>query len=136
MLVTELYTFNLICENLLMALYGVALNNHLLSHRETLSNSVLGGSANGWTWVDIKTNLMSEPEVYGNNQFGGKYDAGVNYRQYPLFRIVPKYICNREWWSLYTVAWATGFAIVSGSGHASGSGASSALGVRPCFCIG
>ncbi len=116
--------------------FSEKLNNHLLSHRETLSNSVLGGSANGWTWVDIKTNLMSEPEVYGNNQFGGKYDAGVNYRQYPLFRIVPKYICNREWWGLCAVAWATGFAIVSGNGHASGSGASSALGVRPCFCIG
>ena len=27
MLVTELYTFNLICENLLAALYGVALIN-------------------------------------------------------------------------------------------------------------
>ena len=111
-------------------------NNRLLSHREMLSNSVLGGSANGWTWTDIKTNLMSEPEVYGNNQFGGKYDAGVNYRQYPLFRMVPKYICNREWWELRAVAWATGFAIVSGSGHASGSGSSSVLGVRPCFCIG
>lgn len=111
-------------------------NNHLLSHREILSNSVLGGSANGWTWTDVKTNLMSEPEAYGNNQFGGKYDVGVNYRQYPLFRIAPKYICDRNWWWLSAVAWATGFTIVSGSGHASGSGASSALGVRPCFCIG
>ena len=26
--VTELYAFNLICENLLAALYGVALNNY------------------------------------------------------------------------------------------------------------
>lgn len=116
--------------------FSAKLNNHLLSHREILSNSVLGSSANGWTWTDVKTNLMSEPEVYGNNQFGGKYDVGVNYRQYPLFRIAPKYICDRNWWSLSTVAWATGFAVVSGSGHASGSGASSALGVRPCFCIG
>lgn len=30
--VTELYAFNLICENLLMALYGVALNH--ISHLE------------------------------------------------------------------------------------------------------
>lgn len=116
--------------------FSAKLNNHLLSHREILSNSILGGSANGWTWTNVKTNLMSEPEVYGNNQFGGKYDVGVNYRQYPLFRIAPKYICDRNWWWLSAVTWATGFTIVSGSGHASGSGASSAIGVRPCFCIG
>ena len=116
--------------------FSAKLNNHLLSHREILSNSILGGSANGWIWTNVKTNLMSEPEVYGNNQFGGKYDVGVNYRQYPLFRIAPKYICDRNWWWLSAVTWATGFTIVSGSGHASGSGASSAIGVRPCFCIG
>ena len=116
--------------------FDTKFNNHLLTHREILSNSVTGNQVSGWAWANIKTNLMSEPEVYGNNQFGGKYDAGVNYRQYPLFRIVPKYICNREWWSLRAIAWTTGFAVVSGSGHASGSGASSVLGVRPCFCIG
>lgn len=111
-------------------------NNHLLSHREMLSNSVLGGSANGRSWVDIKTNLMSEPEVYGGICFGGKYDVGINYRQFPLFRIAPKCICNRGWWWLRAVSLTSDFAFVGGNGYAGSSSASTVSGIRPSFCIG
>lgn len=112
------------------------LNNHLLLHREILGNSVSGNSTNDWAWTDVKIDLMSEPEAYGNNQFGGKYDAGVNYRQFPLFRIAPKYICDRNWYWLKAVAWVNSFAYVRGNGSADNIYASALAGVRPCFCIG
>lgn len=112
------------------------LNNHLLSHREILSNGVIGNQANSWAWADVKINLMSEPEVYGSNLWGNKYDAGVNYRQFPLFRIASKYICNRNWYWLNTIAGGSDFTAMTSNGNATCNGAGVALAVRPCFCIG
>ena len=116
--------------------FDVKLNNHLLTHREILSNSVSGNSANNWGWTDIKTDLMSEPEVYGSVLWGGKYDIGVNYRQFPLFRIASKYICNRNWYWLNTIAGGSDFTAMTSNGNATRNGAGVALAVRPCFCIG
>ena len=112
------------------------LNNHLLTHREILSNSVTGNQASGWVWANVKINMMSEPEVYGSNLWGNKYDAGVNYRQFPLFRIASKYICNRSWCWLNAVAGANDFVAMTSNGNATRNGAGVALAVCPCFCIG
>lgn len=116
--------------------FSEKLNNHLLTHRELLTNSVSGNSANAFVWTDVKINLMSEPEVYSSNQWGTKYDVGLNYRQFPLFRIASKYICNRNWYWLKSVSGASGFAIVSSFGYAGNNYAPSVGGIRPCFCIG
>ena len=116
--------------------FSAKLNNHLLSHREILSNSVTENQASGWAWADVKINLMSEPEVYGSNLWGNKYDAGVNYRQFPLFRIASKYICNRNWYWLNTIAGGSDFTAMTSNGNATRNGAGVALAVRPCFCIG
>lgn len=116
--------------------FDVKLNNHLLSHRELLSNNVTGNQASGWAWADVKINLMSEPEVYGSNLWGNKYDVGVNYRQFPLFRIASKYICNRNWCWLNAVAGGNDFVAVTSNGNATRNGAGVALAVYPCFCIG
>ena len=116
--------------------FDVKLNNHLLTHREILSNSVTGNQASGWAWANVKINLMSEPEVYGSNLWGNKYDAGVNYRQFPLFRIASKYICNRSWCWLNAVAGANDFVAMTSNGNATRNGAGVALAVCPCFCIG
>ncbi len=116
--------------------FDVKLNNHLLTHREILSSSATNSTANNWEWHDIKINLMSEPEVYGSNLWGNKYDAGVNYRQFPLFRIASKYICNRNWCWLNTIAGGSDFTAMTSNGNATRNGAGVALAVRPCFCIG
>lgn len=116
--------------------FSAILNNHLLSHQEFLSNSVSGNQTNGQVQTDVKIDLMSEPEVYGGIYLGGKYDVGINYRQFPLFRIAPKYICNRNWWWLRAITFATNFAIVSNDGNTSHSNTSNIVGIRPCFCIG
>lgn len=116
--------------------FSAKLNNHLLSHREILSNGVIGNQANSWAWADVKINLMSEPEVYGSNLWGNKYDVGVNYRQFPLFRIASKYICNRNWCWLNAVAGGNDFVAMTSNGNATRNGAGVALAVYPCFCIG
>ena len=116
--------------------FDVKLNNHLLTHREILSSSATNSTANNWEWHDIKINLMSEPELYGSNLWGNKYDAGVNYRQFPLFRIASKYICDRNWCWLKAVAGGNEFVAMTSNGNATRNGAGVALAVRPCFCIG
>lgn len=116
--------------------FSAKLNNHLLSHREILSNNVTGNQASGWAWADVKINLMSEPEVCGSNLWGNKYDAGVNYRQFPLFRIASKYICDRNWCWLKAIAGGSDFTAMTSNGNTTRNGAGVALSVSPCFCIG
>lgn len=112
------------------------LNNHLLSRRDLLTNSVSGSSANNWSWYSIKSRLMSEPEVYGTRAFGGIYDIGTAYNRFPLFNLAPKYICNRTSFWLRAVTGSTHFADVHAGGFASYASASIVLGVRPAFVIG
>lgn len=111
-------------------------NNHLLTHRELLTSSVSGGLSNDWKWTDVKINLMSEPETYGGIQFGTKRDVGLNYRQHPLFRLAPKYICTRNWYWLRAISGSTVFSDVNPTGIANADYASGLLNIRPCFCIG
>lgn len=115
--------------------FSAKLNNHLLAHREILSNSVTGNQSSGWAWADVKINLMSEPEVCGSNLWGNKYDAGINYKQFPLFRIASRYICDRNWCWLKAIAGGNDFTAMTGNGNATRNGAGVALSVRPCFCI-
>ena len=112
------------------------LNNHLLSRRDILTNSVSGSTANNWGWYSIKSRLMSEPEVYGTRAFGGNYDIGSAYNRFPLFNLAPKYICNRTSYWLRAVTRSTGFALVTNDGLAANANASFVLGVRPAFVIG
>lgn len=117
--------------------FDAKLNNHLLAHRELLSNKVSGNQSNGWAWSDIKVNLMAESEVCGDILFGNKYDVGVNYKQFPLFRITSKYICSSNWYWLRSVGWGTNFTAVSNDGSIRSTNSASASAVmRPCFCIG
>ena len=116
--------------------FSAKLNNHLLSHREILSNGVTGNQANGWAWSDVKINLMSEPEIYGLSIRGSAFDVGVNYRQFPLFRISPTYMNNLIWCWLRAVYTSSSFAYMGGSGGAGAGAAATLFGVRPCFCIG
>ena len=112
------------------------LNNHLMSRRDLLTNSISGSFANNWSWYSIKFRLMSEPEVYGTRTFGGIYDIGTACNRFPLFNFAPKYICNRTSFWLRAVTSSAAFAYVASYGSASSISASYGLGVRPCFVIG
>lgn len=117
--------------------FDAKLNNHLLTHRELLSNGVSGNQANSWGWTDVKINMMSESEACGNVLFGNKYDIGAESKQFPLLRIAPKYICNRRWYWLRSVTWGSSFTAIAHSGNVrSANSTSTSIVIRPCFCIG
>lgn len=116
--------------------FSAKLNNHLLSHREILSNSVSGGASNNWEWKDVKMALASEPELVGTTVKSTPSDVGINYNQFPLFKIVPKYIVNRNQYWTKAVATSTQFVSIYNNGMLSFNSSSLNGGVRPCFCIG
>ena len=121
-------------------------NAHLLSVRQYLSTSVDAskGYVKTAAWSDETCWLMTEQNVYGGRQFGS-FQNGENYsqihtldnRQYPLFRFAP---VHRQTGSRFTYwlrdpASATNFANVGYGGHSYAYSASTALGVRPAFCV-
>lgn len=116
--------------------FSTKLGNHLLSHREILSNSVSGGASNNWEWKDVKMALASEPELVGTTVKSMPSDVGINYNQFPLFKIVPKYIVNRNQYWTKAVATSTQFVSIYNNGMLSFNSSSLNGGVRPCFCIG
>ena len=116
--------------------FSEKLNDHLLTYRMILSTNVVGDQSSAFQWTDTKIDLMAEPDIYGCSVRGGPFDVGLNYRQFPLFRIAPKYIDPNEWAWLRAVYSSTSFAYIGGSGSASGGSASTLLGIRPSFCIG
>lgn len=115
---------------------------HLVKHRQILSNATVDGKASGWAWLDSEVELMNEIMVYGASVFGAGnlgggsgHNIGVGKSQLPLFRLNPRMINTRQYYWLRDVVSATYFAFVYSTGHASFSGASVALGVRPAFSI-
>jgi hypothetical protein len=111
--------------------------DHVLAHRQLLTNAVANGAASGWAWYDSQIDLMNESMVYGHEAWSSApgYDTGIDKSQLALFQARPDLITNRENWWLRDVVSATGFADVSAGGNANTYSASSSFGVRPAFLI-
>jgi hypothetical protein len=128
------------CQNKAKSAFG---NDHILTHREHLTNTVANGRASGGSWYDSDVELMNEIMVYGCPVFTPTSDGSTvpaNYTigngQLPLFALDHKHICNRAAWWLRDVVSASHFALVYGHGYANYANASSAwVGVRPAFAI-
>lgn len=119
-----------------------AFSGHVLKHRIYLTNAVANGRASGGAWCDSEVDLMCEQMVYGSGIFSPVSNGSnvpTNYRveksQLPLFQHEPSRICNSATWWLRDVVSAEVFAVVGGNGIANYYDASSAIGVRPAFCI-
>lgn len=111
---------------------------HILSHREMLTNAVSDGNASNWAWYDSTIDIMSEVMVYGTTAWcvGGKgFELGIDKEQLALFRHDHGSICNRTSWWLRGVASALAFAVVYFYGNAQASSPSDSIGVRPVFAI-
>lgn len=113
--------------------------DHILIHRQILSNAISNGASSGWAWYDSQIDLMNEHMVYGSYAWGGGaqngYDTGIDKSQLALFQARPDLITNREDWWLRDVRSATTFCYVDDYGNASAWHASDSLGVRPAFSI-
>lgn len=135
---SAMYKSNLAqAKTTIKAAFGSA---HVLTKRELLTNAVNGNTPSGWAWFDSDVELMNEVQAYGSVAWGAHDGNGYNVAsgdgQFPLFMFDRTKLHNREDYWLRDVASATVFSYVGNDGDASGSGASSSLGVRPAFCIG
>ena len=112
--------------------------DHVLKHRELITNAVANGAASNWEWVDSQVEIPSEVMMYGSRVWGGHYDTASQYSQLPLAKLKPEFINVRaqSYW-LRDVASASWFAGVSNDGLANYYDASHAwVGVRPYFLLG
>lgn len=120
-----------------------AFGDMVLTYREYLTNAVSNGYPSGGSWYNSTVELPNEIMMYGSHVFAPAGDGTViptrytvNKSQLALFKLVPKFIHNRQWFWLRDVVSAAGFALVDSYGHPSYYGASTSLGVRPVFPIG
>lgn len=117
-------------------------SNHILSHKELLTNAVADGKSTGWAWYDSTIELMNESMVYGHSVWGSSgYETGIDKSQLSLFRLNSSKIIARNdnnerfWYWLRDVVSSSNFASVAGGGNANSNYASNAYGVRPAFLI-
>ena len=133
----------------------IALNNHIISHRELLttavsttgnSNAGAGqiGYASAWEWRDCLLRLMNEIQLCGSTVLSSSfYDIGNGNIQFPLFRLAPHlkvaglgHNGSRMWQYLSAVVSAAAFAYCSVDGNSFSNAAAGDGGVRPYSCIG
>ena len=146
-----------------LPLYAAAIQaafgtDHVLSHRELLTNSISAdspsaagagwtGSSNAWVWYDVSANLMNEPMVYGVTVFGSSgFDVGSCNTQLALFKLdksaeIAWYRGDhayRKWWWLRTVASSSFFVNATDFGYTGCNAASTQDvhgGLRPYFLL-
>lgn len=122
---------------------------HVLAHKELLSTSVdtnaasaagagYTGSANNWEWKICKSNIPSEPMIYGGSVWGSSaFDVGNKTKQLALFRF-KNFSESRKWFWLQAVVSSSSFVAADSDGAAYSAGASashSSGGVRPYFLL-
>lgn len=109
-----------------------AFGNHLLNHREYISNAVTDGVPSGGEWVDTTYNIFNEAMYYGtvvnsaNNAGSGLFNTGCSKNQIALFKFDQSSMNRRNSIWLRDVVSATNFASVNVIGSAGRSGAPNA----------
>lgn len=116
--------------------------NHILTHRQYLTNTVTSGAPSGASWYDSTVELMTEENLFGHKIYeavAATIDAQtrstLDKTQYPLFAFRPDMIANRVWYWLRNIASSTSFCGVNGVGISSFYLASAVSSVRPAFSI-
>ena len=111
----------------------IAFGNHLLKHREYISNAVTNGVPTGGEWVDTIYNIFNETMYYGtvvngaNSGGSGLYNIGCSKNQIALFKLNQSSLNRRVNIWLRDVPSASSFAVVSFHGGTSGVPSSSPL---------
>lgn len=120
-----------------------AFGSAVLTHREYLTNAISNGYPSAGAWYDSSVELPNECMMYGAYVFTPAGNGSIVPNRYTisksqlaLFKLVPRFISNRQWFWLRDVVSASGFARVDGNGCCSCAGASRSSGVRVVFPIG
>ena len=117
--------------------------NHILNHRQYLTNAAADGKPSGIGWYNSEVEIMTEQNVYGSKILAPTSDGSpvpyvftIDNSQFPLFAFKPDMISNRQWFWLRDIVTSDSFAYVDYNGVAGRSLASGAGGgVRPSFAI-
>ena len=119
-----------------------AFGNHLLNHREYISNAVTDGVPTGGEWVDTTYNIFNEAMYYGtvatgaNNAGAGLYNIGCSKNQIALFKFNQSSMNRRKSIWFRDVVSASYFAVASLDGFANRTGAAnSRVGVLGYYLI-
>lgn len=118
-----------------IAAFGSA---NVLSFRELYPTTYSSGNATGWAWVDARTELLSEVDVYGCPVWsvdGKGYEVGADMSQLPIFRLRPDFANTRATWWLRSVHSATHATSVHAYGYANRNNANASFGVSPLSLI-
>lgn len=118
-------------------------SNHILSHKELLTNAVADGKSIGWAWCDSTIELMNEIMVYGHNAWSSHcgHETGIDKSQLSLFRYKPDLIValtdsnERYPYWLRDIVSSSDFPNINTAGVANTAVASCDYGVRPAFLI-
>lgn len=120
-----------------------AFGDMVLTHREFLVNAVSNDYPSGGSWYDSTVELPNEIMMHGSHVFTPACDGSViparytiNKSQLALFKLVPMFIHNRQWFWLRDVVSAANFATVNDYGNPNFGRASGFAGVRPVFAVG
>lgn len=101
-----------------------AFGNHLLNHREYISNAVTDDVPTGGEWVDTIYNIFNEAMYYGaivngaNSAGAGVFNTGCSKNQIKLFMLDQSSMNRRNTIWLRDVVSASFFAFVSNIGYA------------------
>ncbi len=118
--------------------------DHILSHRQALTNAVKDGKPSGTSWYDSTVELMTERNVFGCSFYGIGNDGAtipalmsIDTTQFPLFAhdraLINPY---SEWVGLRDIVSAANYARVSARGAADyTSDITGQTDVRPAFSI-
>ena len=102
-----------------------AFGNHLLKHRESISNAVTDGVPTGDEWVDTTYNIFNEAMYYGtvvngvNNNGSGLNNVGCSKNQIALFKFDQSSMNRGQNIWLRDVVSATSFASAADNGKVS-----------------
>lgn len=122
--------WNTIIPNQILPDITTAFGNHLLKHREVISNAVTDGVPTGGEWVDTIYNIFNEAMYYGtvvngaDNAGSGKYNIGCSKNQIKLFMLSQSSMNRRSSIWLRDVVSASAFASIDVPGHTHGYSAS------------
>ena len=122
--------------------------NHVLKHRELLSNAVnadtpsaaysaWSGASSSSVWTDVEVNIFNEPMIYGNYpNSSSKFDIGECDTQIAAMRHNKSLSFNHSKWCwLRAVVSARIFSYASDAGYANHAGDQLSRGVRPYFLL-
>lgn len=123
-------------EAIFKACFG---EDHILSHREFLVNTVASGKPSDAKWFDSLVELMDEIMLYGSYIFDSGYATGTTIAkrnsiansQFAAFRHNHSLISIRQEYRLRNVVTANVFASVNSNGCSTNGNATVVSGVRP-----